>query len=426
MTTTRSVSDRVPGNRAVIDQRGPDTDFEEKRGFILALGEAAHNYGVSSHRLESYLRRVSGALRIDGTFMFSPDEYFGVLQHTGGRHQSIHVARLPDPSFDMSKLAQVGKLVDALAAGAVSVQEATIRLGEIALKQPIYGLGVIGFGYALCGATFAVLLSAGWENALLAAVLSQVVFANTWLASKSRWILRTQEISSAAAVSVLANIAGVLHPGIDPFIVTLCALIVMIPGFSLTLGVAELTSEHVNSGAKRLIGGLLTTFRLFIGATLGSVLASHLLTVPPAVSSAEMAPVWTWLSVVSLVAGLSLTFQVRPSDVIWAVLGGVGAYAGVVAGGSLVFWQGSFIGAFILGVYAPLYSWHFRLPSSVVMLPAVMVLVPGASAYRGLQTLTTDGVASGLSDEWHVLANILAIIAGLYTANTVFPPRSAL
>jgi len=108
------------------------------------------------------------------------------------------------------------------------------------------------------------------------------------------------------------------------------------------------------------------------------------------------------------------------------VLGGVLAYAGVVIGSKFGFWQGSFVGALILGIYANLFAWRLRRPTSIVMLTAIMVLVPGAAAYRGLHTLQTSGVVSGLGSEWQVLVNIGAIIAGLLVACTLVPPKATL
>jgi len=117
---------------------------------------------------------------------------------------------------------------------------------------------------------------------------------------------------------------------------------------------------------------------------------------------------------------------VRPKDFGWAVLGGVLAYAGVVVGSEFGFWQGSFVGALLLGVYANLFAWRLRRPSSIVILTAVMVLVPGAAAYRGLRAAEIGGAASGLAAEWQVLVNILAIIAGVFLAFTLVPPKPTL
>jgi uncharacterized membrane protein YjjB (DUF3815 family) len=129
---------------------------------------------------------------------------------------------------------------------------------------------------------------------------------------------------------------------------------------------------------------------------------------------------------VCLAVGLGLTFQVRPKDFGWTVLGGVLAYAGVVVGSELGFWQGSFVGALLLGVYANLFAWRLRRPTSIVLLTAVMVLVPGASAYSGFHAAEIGGAVSGLAAEWQVLVNIVAIIAGFFLAYTLVPPKPTL
>ena len=127
-----------------------------------------------------------------------------------------------------------------------------------------------------------------------------------------------------------------------------------------------------------------------------------------------------------LVVGLAICFQVRHKDFGWAVLGGLLAYAGIVIGNQFGFWQGSFVGALLLGIYSNLFAWRLGRPTSIIMLTAIMVLVPGATAYRGLNVLETSGLASGFSAEWHVLVNIAAIIAGLVVAYSVIPPKATL
>lgn len=164
------------------------------------------------------------------------------------------------------------------------------------------------------------------------------------------------------------------------------------------------------------------TLKLFIGAAIGGVLVNALSAVLAAVTPPGIPAVWTWVFVTLLVVGLAVVFQVRPKDFGWTVLGGVLAYAGVVVGSRFGFWQGSFVGALALGLYA----WRLRRPTSIVMLTAVMVLVPGAAAYRGLHAVGTGGLVSGLGAEWHVLVNMFAILAGIVVAYSLVPPKATL
>ena len=108
------------------------------------------------------------------------------------------------------------------------------------------------------------------------------------------------------------------------------------------------------------------------------------------------------------------------------VFAGELAYAGVLLGGQLGNWQGSFFGALILGLYTSLFVFRLRRPGSVVMLPGIMILVPGVAAYFGLNTLQTSGIIGALPAGWGVLTQIVAIMGGLFVAASIIPQKSSL
>lgn len=406
--------------------RNNDVTFDEACRFVIQLGTAAHGYGVASFRLESYLSRVTQALGLRGEFMATPAYINFILWRHGETQQHDHFARMSAPGFDMAKLAQVAELVNEVEARALSLREGEASLDRIDKQPPPYGRSLVALGYVLCGAGSAVLLSAAWRDVFLAGALSVVVYAIVLLAGRSTWVAHSLELSAAWVASVLANAIAIRMPGSDPFVVTLCAVVVLIPGLQLTMGLAELSAKQLISGMSRFIDGVLTTLKLFIGAAIGMVMVNAVHTVPAAVAAPAIPPGWVWTFLALLVVGLAITFQVRPKDFRWTVLAGVLAYAGVVIGSQAGFWQGSFVGALLLGVYANLFAWRLGRPTSIVMLPAVVVLVPGVAAYRGLNAVETSGVVSGLSAEWQVLVNIGAIIAGLLVASTLVPPKASL
>ena len=108
------------------------------------------------------------------------------------------------------------------------------------------------------------------------------------------------------------------------------------------------------------------------------------------------------------------------------IVAGVLAYAGVLVGGQLGNWQGSFLGALILGLYTSLFTARLHRPGSVVMLPGIMILVPGVAAYFGLNTLQTSGIIGALPAVWGVAVQIMAIMGGLYIAASIIRPRTSL
>jgi uncharacterized membrane protein YjjB (DUF3815 family) len=60
------------------------------------------------------------------------------------------------------------------------------------------------------------------------------------------------------------------------------------------------------------------------------------------------------------------------------------------------------------------------------MLPGIMILVPGVAAYFGLNTLETSGIIGAIPAVWGVLAQIIAIMGGLFVAASILPQKTSL
>ena len=285
---------------------------------------------------------------------------------------------------------------------------------------------IVATGYVLCGAGFAVLLSAGWWDVAFAALLSLVVYAITVTADRSQWLANRLNFTAALVASLLANLLAAVFPGSNASVVTLCAVVVLVPGLALTLGTAELASKLTIPGINRLVDGTLVTFALVVGAAVGAATVRALWSVSAPVAEAAR-PLWiTFPSVILLMLGLALVFQVRRRDLGWVIVAGGLAYLGMQIGDQLGNWQSTFLGALFLGVFTTLYTFRLHRPGSVVMLPGIMILVPGVAAYFGLNTLQTNGIIGALPAVWGVIVQITAIIGGLFIADSILPQKTGL
>ena len=82
------------------------------------------------------------------------------------------------------------------------------------------------------------------------------------------------------------------------------------------------------------------------------------------------------------------------------------------------------IGAFVVGIYANAYSVLKNRPTSIVLLPGIVLLVPGSKIYIGLNNFVTgESIIANTVDGAQVLLAFMAIVAGLMFANMVLPPK---
>lgn len=399
-----------------------DEEFNQTCQFMIELATLGHRCGLASSYLESSLSRFTASLGFSGYVLATPKWLNFIFWRPGDLQQERYFVPLPAVSYDLAKLASIGHLLHQFRQGDLAIAESMARLKQIEQQAPPYGSALVGLGYVLAGVGFAVLLSAAWRDVALAGGLSLVVYGLVLQAGRWAWLANRLEMIAALVAAICAyGLALLVFPGSDAFTVTLCAVIIFIPGLALTLGVGEILAKSILSGTSRLIDGIVITLKLYLGATIGAVIVNAVHPVPAAVTAPAMSAGVQWLSVLILILGIGLVFQVRGQDLGWAVLAGALAYGGTKLGGQWGPWQGSFLGALFLGCYAYLFAWLRKEPTAVAWLPGVMILVPGAAAYLGINTLETSGVASGFEAFGGVMVQIGAIVGGIFTATAIMP-----
>jgi uncharacterized membrane protein YjjP (DUF1212 family) len=402
-------------------------DFDEACRFIIKLGTMAHGYGPNAVRLESYLSRLTSALGYHGVFRSTPTEMVYTLSEKEGEWQRHHIATMPGTGLDLAKLPEIGRFVDAVVAGQTSVSEAMARLDEIDKRPHPWGWFANAVSYAFCGSGFAVLLSGGWWDALLSALFSLVVYG--MVALSARFGVRTAEwlpLSSAFVAGLLASLAKILLPELNLVLVTLAAILILIPGFPISVGVIELVSQRVVSGTVNLMNGLVYLVKQFTGAWLGVGLV-HLFGSIPTTAGTPVDAQWLWLFMPLLIIGLCVVFQTAPKDFFWAVLGCGIAYGGIlacsaIAGGNL----GNLFGTIVAVVFANLWGKSTGRPISIVLLPAIVLLVSGSIGFRGLAAITVGQTATGEQQFVQMFVVALTIAAGLLVGNTIIRPKTSL
>ncbi|MFA4876966.1 MAG: threonine/serine exporter family protein [Methanoregula sp.] len=413
----------MPDNKTDEEQK-----FESACRFIIRLGTLAHGYGPHARRLESYLSRVTTALGYRGIFASTPNSLsFTFMEKEGDLWQKQHIVELPGTGFNLAKLARVGELVNDVEEGKVSIDQATGILDEIDAMPPPYRNWMVALAFALCGAGFAGFLRGSWTDILLATIFSLVIFLMVTYPghSPSRFADWTPFLCALVA-GALSALAGFLLPGTNVYLVTLSAIIYLIPGFSISVGVIELTTKHYLSGIANLINGLICLALLFAGSWLGvtavgAVLPAH------AAAAGSIGAAWVWPFAMLLAAGLVIAFQTPPRDLFWALACCAVACAGIVIG---VHIQGNnmgnFLGTALAMIFANLWAGRTNRPTSIVILPAFVFMVSGSIGFRGLVAISSGSTALGLTEFTHMFVVAITLAVGLVVGNLVYRPKITL
>jgi uncharacterized membrane protein YjjP (DUF1212 family) len=400
-------------------------EYDTKCRFIIQLGKAAHAYGSPAIRLESYLKRLSQAFGIKGEFQSTPTDMIFAFQKDEEDWQKIHVTSAGG-GLDLTKLPRLDELVNDIIAGKCSISDADTRLKEIDKSPDPYGNVILAIGYAFLGAGIAGVFSGSWTDILFSSLISLVVFAMVWQAGrKGGWVADWLPLSSAFVAGLLAVTIKHAVPELNYVLVTVAGIIVLVPGYSVSIGVAELVNNHVVSGLSNLTNGLVYLFKQFLGAWLAFSIVIALGSLPSATSTA-IDPSWNWACVPAMFIGLILVFQTSPRYLLWALVSCSLGYGGVLLGSALMGSNlGNLLGAVAVGVFANVWEWKSGRPGSIVLLPAITTLVSGSIGLRGL-VASAQGDAAGSGQFMEMFLIAITLTAGLLIANTIVKPKKSL
>ena len=402
--------------------------FEEAWRFILKVGVAAHKYGSTSTRLESFLSGLSVRLGYQGVFKSAPTEIAFALKETPDSEQRFEVVATPLPDMDLDKLARLGDLLNEIEAGTLSIRDAPLRIDAIDQVPPPWGKLASMLGYALTGLGLAPLLGAGWTDTLVATLLSILVYGLVLLSARiGAPAMAWMPLTTALIVGFLATLLKYWIPDLNLVLVILSAVAIILPGYSISLGAGELVAQHVLSGVSNLMSGLITLIKQIAGSVFGVSIAGLVVGLATAESETPVDQKWMLLLFPLLLVGLCLAFQVSRRDLPWAILVSGLAYIGVIAGSSLLDSNlGNLLGTIVAVVVANLWARKTGRPTSIVLIPAIVLLVSGTIGFRGLASVAQGDLQLGVQQFFQMFVVAMTILAGVLIGYTIIRPEHSL
>ncbi len=399
------------------------------------IGRALHRFGTPAHRLEEALSTVVHRLGIEGGFFSTPTAIFVSLR--AGDDHATRLYRMEPGEVNLEKLVQLDELLVEVTEERRSLAAATTRARAVVRAPLRYGARATALSFSLVAATAAYFLGGGIAEVLAALGVGLLIgLLGLWV-ERVPGGGRIFEVVAATLAALVSTAAAALLYGqsgvhLSSFVVALAGLIVLLPGFTLTVAMTELATRHLVSGAARLAGAVLVFVILGFGVALGTRVGQSVFgTVPslPTLPLAAGGSGW-WLDLVMVAAAaLALTtlFRAHPREVGWIFLAGLLAVHGGRAGATLLGPEvGAFLGALLVGVGSNLLSRLRGKPAVITQMPGLMLLVPGSVGLRGVAAMLDHDTLSGVQAVFATTLIASALVAGLLLANILLPARRPL
>jgi uncharacterized membrane protein YjjP (DUF1212 family) len=409
----------------------PD-DFHGRVRFLTELARRLHVVGVSASRLEGAVHSVALSIGVRAEIWSTPTGLLLSLSDAALPHatQETRVLRLEPGDIQLGALAKLDAIAEDVVHGRMSIDDAWAAMH--ALDRPVTNrqrlATVAAFG--LASAAVAGLLRTAWIDVTVAAVIGLVIGWIAILAStRPNLAVAFEAVAALVATSLATAFAHFIAP-LTLQTVIVAALIVLMPGLSLTTAVTELASQQLVTGTTRLAGAMTVLLKL----TFGSVAASQLMLSlgwTPLPGTPEALPQWVEvLSMIAAAFSFAVLFRASRRDIPLvmgsAILGYVltrlgSGWMGPVATGT--FAGAVFFSSLMIAALANGYGRWAGRPGSLVRVPGIMLLVPGSVGFRALSFVMERDYTLGFETLVAVLSAILALVAGTLFGSLLVPPR---
>lgn len=388
----------------------------------MEVGRALLAYGAPTPSVEDAMTGVSERLGVHIEAFALPT----MLQASFGPddRQRHRVLRFDPGGVDLGGRARVGEIVDAVLAGRSTPDEgraALIRLRESPSRPPAW---LDAGSVSLAAAASARFFSGGYREIAAAAAVGLVVGLLERVAARLVWFDRILPCVAALVASAGAVVAAWLAGSLAVAVVVVSALIVLLPGLSITTAVGELAARHLSAGSSRISLGAMTLVLMAFGVALGRAFEGVL----PPFQDAEFpiaAPAWTlWAALAVAPAAHAVRLNALPRDLPALYAGGVAGFlVGRVASERFGAAFGSFAAAFVVTLLANGWSRRTGRTSAILLTPGLLMLVPGSLGFRSLASLVRSEVVAGVEGVFNVVLIAAAIVTGLFMAMQILPPR---
>ena len=409
----------------------PSGTFRDRVSFVCELARHLHQSGTSAPRLEAAINEVSARLALSCNSLSTPTSV--ILSFADARSgpdalaEHTQVLRLAPGDVDLRRLSHVDAIAHRVASGELDIGSGRIALGELPPRRGLLANSAMAASFGLASGAVAVLLDGSLADAMVAACAGSAIGALSLLLPTRPNLNMGFEAIVAFAVALAVFVVHALLTPLSVTSVMIAALIVLLPGLSLTTAANELATQHLVSGMARLAGAAAILLKLGFGIAAATQIADALgLDRTPMPLPAL--PQWTdWLALSAASFAFCILFRAARRD--WPLVM-ASAWLGYLCtrfgGAALGAEFGVFSAGLVIGCASNFYATWRNRPGALVRVPGIILLVPGSVGLRSLFFVFERDVFLGLDTAFSLVVVLASLVAGLLFGNVLISPRRSL
>ncbi|KAI8642528.1 hypothetical protein BD408DRAFT_387101 [Parasitella parasitica] len=396
--------------------------YEKKKSIIILLGRLLLKCGCPCHRVDETLQHTSKLLELDTSFSFLPDSV--LITFTDGDETQSIMVKSPQ-GFDNGKIAKINDIMNFFQRGEIDLDRCLVLLHDVATAPPTCGVWSTVAFFTLSSFTASAMMFGGtWVDASISGCLGLLVAILYILSAHFPIYARVFEISASVVVAIVTR---ALHKYCCFTSVVLSSILILLPGYTMTVGVIELSARHVTTGIVRLVYAVFYAFQLAYGLQVGSSVYNAIDPSAPEDGLCGQPFVSPWFYILLLpILSISIALSYGSSRKQWIsqTLSATIAFCltyflGKVIPDSQI--VGS-IAAFAIGLYSNFALKVTGEPPLAPLCVGVTLLVPGSIGVRGAYSVLHQTDLGQSNFPMQMLTIALGLSAGLFAAAMIVYP----
>jgi uncharacterized membrane protein YjjP (DUF1212 family) len=401
---------------------------DELADYLVEIGGTLVAYGCPTYRLEDVIGLVG---RIEGyeahAFAF-PTGLLVTLRASPMTPPLLRMARVKQWTVNLDRLVLVDQIFNEVAARHLTIAEARTMLAGLEKRPLPYPRALEWVAFAIASGATAVFLRGQQVEIEAAAAAGLLVGLLGWALARIPNARFLFEFAGALAAALVARATAMLHPGVSREVIVLSGVIALVPGMTLTTGLAELARKNLVAGAARLMEALVTFVSILFGIAF-EVGVEHITRLSPASAAARTGLPLEWQA--PALVGASLAFAVLfavPRRYAWAAAasGAIGYVASAVGTRYLPGHVAAFAAALAVCASANLFARATGRPAQLFQLPGLTLLVPGSFGFLSLESFLSGDFVHGAAQGFQMLLVAAALVTGVLVSSVIVPPRKLL
>lgn len=392
---------------------------------IILISRLLQQNGVPAHRMEDSFLRLCKHFNIEGGIFTSPG---GIIMNlSDGTFQQNHFVKVSYGNLNMEKLNKIDYVLHAVLKNQMDAEGAMKQLKQVEKLPLRYSSFIQMLFMAVSTASAARVFGGGLAEILSSGIIGLFIGALIYLSIYFPKLNHLIVVISSSFAVWLSSFAAGHVKGFSADIATITGLILLIPGFSFTVSILELVNGHPLAGTARFANTVISLLMLGLGILLGSYFSKSIEPGNTLTDFTEL-PGWTiYIALFMVPLGFMVLFNAEYKDLKWIVLACWCSYFAMkFAGVYFSSFLSVSIASLCLGLFGNVFALISNRPSSIILVPGIILLVPGSLGFKSITSLIDNETVLGIETAFSMTLTAMALVSGLVLSNILVSAKRVL